>query len=361
MPGIVRIRDVHFGHASPTPNPFHKTAYVGGSPDVFANNRNVIRAEGTDKTACGDPAQVGSPNVYVNGKKVHRKGDGTAGHGSWIPNSAASGSTNVYVNERPSQEELTDLATVEPFVFFGGPYTDPPNGYTPTIIPRHTDGEMPLNAEGIDPGDVPPSVCVITEEGIRNPYEVAYEAWGGNDERWHEIAGSGANPLITALFDELGYNGSAYADATAWCAVFMGAILKRSGLTYLVTMQARNYEGYGTKVEGATIHDQLNNAVLGDIVTFYRQGEASGKGHVGFYVSHTATHVSILGGNQSDTLKVSQYSIGTYVEDSTSGSAVTDVRRAVDCAELTETPPTTNPHADGPALPVATSDDGRFD
>jgi hypothetical protein len=81
-----------------------------------------------------------------------------------------------------------------------------------------------------------------------------------------------------------------------------------------------------------------------------------GYGHVGFYVSHTATHVTLLGGNQSDTLKVSQYSIGTYVEDSTSGSAVTDVRRAIDCAEETETPP----GASG-EVPVATSDDGRFD
>jgi len=356
MPGVVRKNDVHVGHSSPTPNPFHKTKYVGGSPDTYVNNRNVIRIG--DKTSCTDPAKAGSPNVYCNGIKVHRLNDATGGHGSWVPNAAASASENVFANDRPGAEKFTvDFTTVEPFVFFGNSaYQEPPNGYTENILPRLTSGETPLNAEQVDPGDVEPSVCVITEDGVRNPYEVAYEAWGGSDERWHEVAGSGSNPLIDALWDEIGYEHERYSDGTAWCAVFMGAILKRSGLQYLVTSLARNYESYGTKVEGATIHDQLNNAVRGDIVTMYRQGEASGYGHVGFYVSHTSTRVSLLGGNQSDTLKVSSYAIGTYVEDSTSGSAVTDVRRAVDCEEETQTPP----EASGD-VPVATSDDGRFD
>ena len=44
MPGIVRTNlDKHVGHASPTPNPFHQTAYELGSPDVFINNEKVVR------------------------------------------------------------------------------------------------------------------------------------------------------------------------------------------------------------------------------------------------------------------------------------------------------------------------------
>lgn len=31
----VRVGDSHIGHSSPTPNPFHRTSYVGGSPDTF--------------------------------------------------------------------------------------------------------------------------------------------------------------------------------------------------------------------------------------------------------------------------------------------------------------------------------------
>ena len=68
MPEVTRVGlDTHVGHASPTPNPFHQTAYASGSPDV-----------------------------KVNGISVHRKGDATGGHASFVPNASASGSPNVF-------------------------------------------------------------------------------------------------------------------------------------------------------------------------------------------------------------------------------------------------------------------------
>ena len=95
MPACVRSGlDVHVGHASPTPNPFHQTAYTGGSPNVSINSKPSIRV--TDKTTCGDPATVGSSTVKVNGLKIHRVGDATGGHGSWVPNASAAGSPNVF-------------------------------------------------------------------------------------------------------------------------------------------------------------------------------------------------------------------------------------------------------------------------
>ena len=94
MPACVRSGlDVHVGHASPTPNPFHQTAYTGGSPNVSINSKPSIRV--TDKTTCGDPATVGSSTVKVNGLKIHRVGDATGGHASFVPNAAATGSSNV--------------------------------------------------------------------------------------------------------------------------------------------------------------------------------------------------------------------------------------------------------------------------
>ena len=94
MPGVVRTnKDKHVGHASPTPNPFHKTAYASGSPNVNTNGAATVRIG--DATSCGDPATGGSGTVFVNGIGVHRKGDGTGGHGSWVPNASASGSPNV--------------------------------------------------------------------------------------------------------------------------------------------------------------------------------------------------------------------------------------------------------------------------
>ena len=97
MPAVVRVgKDQHKGHASPTSNPFHKTSYAKGSPNVFTNNARTVRKG--DITSCGDPAVGASSNVFANNIPVHRKGDSTGGHGSWVPNAAATGSPDVFAN-----------------------------------------------------------------------------------------------------------------------------------------------------------------------------------------------------------------------------------------------------------------------
>ena len=95
MPAISRVGlDSHVGHASPTPNPFHQTPYATGSSNVLTNGAKTTRIG--DTTSCGDPATAGSGSVFVNGIPVHRQGDATGGHGSWVPNASASGSSNVF-------------------------------------------------------------------------------------------------------------------------------------------------------------------------------------------------------------------------------------------------------------------------
>lgn len=97
MPAVVRVgSDTHVGHASPTLNPFHKTAYASGSSNVFTNGKPTVRLG--DSTGCGDPATSASTDVYVNSIGVHRKGDSTGGHASWPGNSAATGSGDVFAN-----------------------------------------------------------------------------------------------------------------------------------------------------------------------------------------------------------------------------------------------------------------------
>jgi uncharacterized Zn-binding protein involved in type VI secretion len=97
MPGIVREGDVHVGHASPTPNPFHQTPYVASNNStVFINNRLAI-VKG-DTTACGDPAVGASGDVFIGGIAVHRLGDATGGHGTWSGNAAATASGDVIIN-----------------------------------------------------------------------------------------------------------------------------------------------------------------------------------------------------------------------------------------------------------------------
>jgi uncharacterized Zn-binding protein involved in type VI secretion len=93
--GVVRDGlDRHYGHASPTPNPFHKTPYRSSLQDkVLVEGRKAI-VKG-DSTACGDGAVGASNKVFIKGIGVHRILDGTSGHGSWVPNAAQSGSAKV--------------------------------------------------------------------------------------------------------------------------------------------------------------------------------------------------------------------------------------------------------------------------
>ena len=95
MPGIARRGiDLHAGHASKTPNPFHSTKYTtAGQTKVTVNGALAVVIGGS--TACGDPAVGGSAKVTAGGSPVHRIGDATGGHGSWLPNACATGSLNV--------------------------------------------------------------------------------------------------------------------------------------------------------------------------------------------------------------------------------------------------------------------------
>lgn len=85
--------DKHFGHASPTPNPYHQTKYVASQTGVTAMGSPMI-TQG-DATACGDPVVGFSTLVTVGGKGVHRQFDATGGHGTWIANAAATGRSSV--------------------------------------------------------------------------------------------------------------------------------------------------------------------------------------------------------------------------------------------------------------------------
>ena len=124
MPEVVRAElDSHVGHDSPTPSPFHQTSYVAGQTTVFANTKAVIRK--TDKTACGDPAEGSSSNVYAEGKLIHRKGDATSGHASFVANSAKTGSPNVFVDNL--FDVATNLTPEHEASIRGGLSTSPPN------------------------------------------------------------------------------------------------------------------------------------------------------------------------------------------------------------------------------------------
>ena len=108
----------------------------------------------------------------------------------------------------------------------------------------------------------------------------------------------GSNPKVVAYYRDAGHP-EVVDDATAWCAAFVGAMLKRAGEDGTGSLAARSYLQWGNPVE-------LENARPGDIVVFKRGG-SSWQGHVAFYVSRDAKTIAVLGGNQRDAVNVSKY------------------------------------------------------
>lgn len=123
-----------------------------------------------------------------------------------------------------------------------------------------------------------------------------------------EVVGKQDNPEILKYFNALGFQGKKLHDETSWCAAFVNWCLKTAGFDYLKKLNARSFLEYGVKVEQG---DQQ----MGDIVVFWRgehedeliPGSTLKKGHVGFYIREIDNWIYVLGGNQSNTVKVSAY------------------------------------------------------
>ena len=148
MPAVTRVGlDKHVGHASPTPSPFHKTAYASGSPNVFTNGAATVRVG--DKTGCGDPATVGSGTVFVNGLAVHRQGDATGGHGSWVPSASASGSSNVFADDGGGS---TTSSTVQVLQTITGISTDSTDDESTDTTPTDGNGNGAGSNDGGNTG-----------------------------------------------------------------------------------------------------------------------------------------------------------------------------------------------------------------
>lgn len=108
----------------------------------------------------------------------------------------------------------------------------------------------------------------------------------------------GSNPRVDAYFDDVGY--PSMTDDTAWCAAFVGAMLKRCGYPHTGKLTARSYLDWGKPVD-------LSQAQPGDVVVFWRGSPDSWTGHVGFVDRVADGKVYTLGGNQSNQVNVQAY------------------------------------------------------
>ena len=120
-----------------------------------------------------------------------------------------------------------------------------------------------------------------------------------------EVGGSVDNPAIMAML-KLDAKWPSN-DEVPWCSAFANYIAWLCRQPRSKSLLARSWLNVGVGID-------LDQAEPGDIVVIKRgKGEQPGPedtkapGHVGFYAGRSGPLIEILGGNQSDTVKVSRY------------------------------------------------------
>jgi uncharacterized protein (TIGR02594 family) len=123
------------------------------------------------------------------------------------------------------------------------------------------------------------------------PLEIALTQYGQK-----EIAGEKDNTVIVKYAKDIGMDWVKH-DETAWCAIFVNWCFLKSGFDFKWKANARSWLLQG---------QMTDTPALGDVVIFKR-GNSAWQGHVGFYINETHGYINVLGGNQSNQVKISMY------------------------------------------------------
>lgn len=105
----------------------------------------------------------------------------------------------------------------------------------------------------------------------------------------NEIVGSAHNKRILEYHATTGGFGS---DEVPWCASFVNWVMKEAGIKGTGSAMANSFLNWGRST---------SNPKPGDVVVF------GGSGHVGFFLGFEGNSVKVLGGNQSNSVKVSYF------------------------------------------------------
>lgn len=113
-----------------------------------------------------------------------------------------------------------------------------------------------------------------------------------------EIKGAKHNDRVLEYHQTTGKFGT---DEVPWCASFVNWVHKQAGISSTGSALAMSYKNWGKKVD---------KPAYGAVAVFSHGG---GKGHVGFVVGKQGSNILVLGGNQSNQVKISSYSTGKIV------------------------------------------------
>jgi uncharacterized protein (TIGR02594 family) len=112
-----------------------------------------------------------------------------------------------------------------------------------------------------------------------------------------EKPGASHTAAILGFFAKAGH-GWVKTDEVPWCAAFVNAVLKETGLPGTGKLTARSFLQWG---------EPISEPRKGAIAVF-RRGQSSWQGHVGFVMSSDAHSILLLGGNQSNRVSLAPYS-----------------------------------------------------
>jgi uncharacterized protein (TIGR02594 family) len=110
-----------------------------------------------------------------------------------------------------------------------------------------------------------------------------------------EVPGPGDNPRILEYHKATTLK--ATDDSVAWCSSFVNWCIKQAGIQGSGSAAARSWLNWGKT---------LDNPRNGCIVVLKR-GNNPNNGHVAFYVGDEGSSIRLLGGNQSNRVKVSPF------------------------------------------------------
>lgn len=114
-----------------------------------------------------------------------------------------------------------------------------------------------------------------------------------------EIPGNQHNPRIVSYAQQTNFPGIR-DDETPWCSIFVNFCCDELGYEKSGKANARSWMQVG---------DPVTASVPGDIVVFWRGSIDSWKGHVAFYLGHSADKKKVfcLGGNQGNAVSIASY------------------------------------------------------
>lgn len=114
----------------------------------------------------------------------------------------------------------------------------------------------------------------------------------------HEMAGDQDHPLIRWWLSLCGFP-TAVHDEVPWCSAFVNGMAWELRLPRSKSAAARSWLNVGVPVS-------LTAAQVGWDVVILSRGQAP-QGHVGFYAGQDNSGIQVLGGNQSDGVKLSVF------------------------------------------------------